>query len=478
MRYIKNILAILVTTLTLVACEKDSKHGNKEEKEFIVAFKEQSFSYSDIVETQDVEIAFSEIALADGIIEIKVTPIKASYNVDFKTLPETTNTILNIPFKKGDVKATFVFKNLIYPYDRTDKTVQFNIEKVKHGDRTTKIQGNDVMVVSFDTAIGGILGPNIGGPAQPNQVYVDLGGKAMYPVTRDSWDLAFYSGNEFRVKLNGSIYMAAGQLSKTDIDQVVESDVADLKNLVKIGTFDPENIAYIDFPSGELNKTALKEVAISETENKVYLLNLGLEPGKGNVPAGSVEVTGKERGWKKIKVLRKNDGYLLQYANIGENKHQEVFIPKRTGYNFNFFSFNSNAVVEVEPSNKKWDLNFTVFTNTVDQNGDPKGSYGFSDFITTNRYSGVTAYKLTIPKEDKNYYKNFELKDVKHNLLQSDLRTIGGTWRDVANDKKLFKDVFYVIKDSKDNFYKMRVLSFMNEKGERGYPKFEYKLLR
>ncbi|MDR2224038.1 MAG: HmuY family protein [Flavobacteriaceae bacterium] len=478
MRYFRQISIVLLSVFFLVSCEKDSKNGNKEEKQFIVAFKEQSFSYGEIKDKQEIEVAFSEVALVDGSIEIKVVPVKATYNVDFKTIPETEQTVLTIPFKKGDTKTTFLFQNLIYPYDRTDKTIQFNIAKVNYSAQEVKIQGNDVMVVSFDTAIGGIMQPMIGGPAQPNQVYVDLGGKAMYPIRRDSWDLAFYSGNEFRVKLNGSVYMAAGQLNKTDIDKVSESDVADLKNLVKIGTFEADNIAYIDFPSGDLKRTAIKEISISDLDNKVYLLNLGFEPGKGNVQAGSVEVTGKERGWKKIRVLRQNDGYLLQYADIDSNQHKEVFIPKKPGFNFNFFSFNSNAIIDVEPSSNKWDLNFTVFTNTVDQNGDPKGSYGFSDFIVTNRYSGVVAYKLTIPKENKNYYKNFELKDIDQKLFDNDLRTIGGTWRDVANDKKLFNDVFYVIKDTKGNFYKMRVLNFMNEKGERGYPRFEYKLLR
>jgi len=478
MRYLLQITTTILSFLMLTSCEKDSKNGNSDVKEFIVAFEEQSISYGEIKVNKELNIIFSEPALVDGSIELKVTPINAKYDVDFNTTPKAKGSIVTIPFAKGNKNVSFVFNNLIYPYDRTDKTVQFDVIKVNYTAKEAKIQGYDIMVVSFDTAIGGVLMPPTGGPSQPKQVYIDLGGKAMYPVQRDSWDLAFYSGNDFRVKLNGSIYMAASSLSATDIDKVKESDVTGIKGQVQIGTFDPANVAFIDNPSGYLNETAIKEVKINDIDNKVYLVNLGFKPGSNDVAKGSVSVTGDARGWKKIRIIRQNNGYLLQYANLNESSHKEVFIDKNTSYNFTFFSFDSNKVVDVEPTSKKWDLNFTVFTNTVDQQGDPKGSYGYSDFIVNNRYAGVSAYKVVVPAKDKTMYKSFSLADVDMKALELDLRTIGGTWRDVANDKKLFNNVFYVIKDAKGNFYKMRVLSFMNEKGERGYPKFEYSLLR
>ncbi|AJA67760.1 HmuY family protein [Myroides odoratimimus] len=478
MRRLLHISIFIVSLFMMISCEKDSKNGNSDTRDFIVAYEEQSISYGEIVEKKELNVIFSEPAAEAGSIEMRVSEVNARYDVDYNTIPSAKAGILTIPFAKGDRKVNFVFNNLIYPYDRSDKTVQFDIVKVNYSIKEPKIQGYNVMVVSFDTAIGGLLMPAIGGPSQPKQVYVDLGGKAMYLVQRDSWDLAFYADKEFRVKLNGSIYMATSALSSTDIDKVRESDVTSLKTQVQIGTFDPANVAYIDAPTGELSATAIKEVKLNPDENKVYLVNLGFKPGASSVAAGSVNVTGDTRGWKKIRILRKDQGYLLQYADLNDSTHKEVFIEKNSSYNFVFFSFDTNKIVNVEPSKQKWDLNFTVFTNTVDQNGDPKGSYGYSDFIVNNRYAGVTAYKVTIPEKDKTMYKNFSLADVDKSALSLDLRTIGGTWRDVANDKKLFTNIFYVIKDSKGNYYKMRVLSFMNEKGERGYPRFEYSLLR
>lgn len=471
------ISILLLITCFFASCEKDSKNGNNESRDFIVAFAEQSISYLDIKSTKNISLIFSDVAVESGSVEIRVKAINAEYGVDFETLPAVSDEVLIIPFVKGDRGAEFTFKNIEFPWRRQDMTIQFQIERINYKGANSFIQGYDVMAISFDAALGGILSPAIGGPSQPFQVYVDLGGKATYPIKRDSWDLAFYSGKEDVVKINGAVYMAAGKLAFNDIDKVNEGHVSEMKKQVQIGTFDAANTAYIDHTSGSLDFTAINKVSDNDVENNVYLLNLGFLPGTGNVAPGSVNITGDERGWMKIRILKRNDGYLLQYANLSDLTHKEVVISKKEAFNFQFFSLKDLKVVNVEPSKKKWDLNFTVFTNTVDQNGTPKGSYGFSDFIVINRYAGVKAYKVDIPKGDKKFYKQFAKQDIVESNLSSDLTTIGGSWRDVANAKVLNRDVFYIIRDSKGNFYKMRMLGFMNEKGERGYPKFEYSLL-
>lgn len=474
------LVIALVALVFFSSCEKDSNNGNSDVRDFIVAFDDPSIPYREIETTRQVELVFSEMAQGEGSIEIQIIPSKAIYGVDFATVPAAANHKLIVPFSKGMKSTSFTFENLIFPYDRMDKTIQFNIEKVNYSEKTPKIQGYNVMMISFDTSLGGIMAPNVGGPTQPNQVYVDLGGKAMYEVKRNSWDLAFDSGNEFRVRLNGSVYMAAGTIKGVNtIDDVRDDNtIREMKNVVKIGTFDPANLEYIDDPSGDPSKTAIHAISDIDANNKVYLVNMGFDPGMDAVEPGSVLVTGKERGWKKVRILKREGGYLLQYADINDSMHKEVMIPKSPGFNFTFYSFNTNSIVQVEPSKAKWDLNFTVFTNKVDQAGDPKGSYGYSDFIVQNSYGGVKAYKVTIPAGDKNFYKAYNLQSVDESALSNDFTTIGGTWREVANAKVLYKNVFYVIKDAKGNYYKMRMLDFFNEKGDRGYPKFEYALLR
>lgn len=480
----KNILKVLLLVCVVIgvgSCQKDSTSGNNEQREFIVAFTEQSIPYGEITQATSIPLIFSHNALQDGSIEVRVTTQEAISGQDFTTIPSIDKSnLLIIPFAKGDNSAEFIFENLKVNDPNSDRAVTFTIEKINYSSAVPVIRGFSVLTISYNASLGGVLAPNVGGPNEKNQVYVDLADRAMYPVLRDSWDLAFFSdGPEFVVKLNGSIYMAAGVINVSSMDQVISDNM--LKSLqedIRIGTFDPYNIAYIDNPSGNLNQTAISPVDIVDRNNRVYLVNLGNEIGsdQGVIP-GSVNVAGPSRGWMKIRVLIREDAYLLQYSEPQEVVYKEVKIPKRAGFNFNFFSFNTQSIVNVEPSKDKWDLNFTVFTNTVDQNGAPMGSYGFSDFIVQNRYANVQAYMVRIPEGSKTFYKDFTLDQVDPTNFSYDLRIIGDTWRDVSVERVVYKDVFYVLKDSQGNYYKFRMLSFSDEKGNRGYPRFEYSLL-
>jgi len=317
---------ILVIAIVLGSCEKDSSHGNDEIRDFVVAFEDPSVAYKDIIEEREIKLLFSETTEASGTIEILVHATKATYDIDFSTKPKTVDNVLVVPFEKGTKETKFIFNNLIYPYDRTDKTIEFTIIKVNYQPKKAEIQGYNIMMISFDTALGGVLAPNVGGPTQPNQVYVDLGGRAMYAVKRNSWDLAFFSDDNFRVKINGSLYMAAGKINGvTSIDDVRDNAVIQtMKQEVKIGTFDPANLAYIDDPSGNPNETAIAEIKKEDSQNPVYLLNMGYDPGTGDVPTGSVLVAGEERGWKKIRILKRDEDYLLQYADINDTTHKEI----------------------------------------------------------------------------------------------------------------------------------------------------------
>ena len=137
-----------------------------------------------------------------------------------------------------------------------------------------------------------------------------------------------------------------------------------------------------------------------------------------------------------------------------------------------FFSFNTNSVVNVEPEDDKWDLNFTVFTNIIDG----AGSYGFSDGVLHNRKGGVTAYSVTT---DQYAYEDFNASNVINNNFKLDQRAIGASWRDVMNeDKVLVDNIFYIIKDSNGNIYKLKFTALLNNNGERGFPEFKYEILQ
>lgn len=472
MKKVHYIGFVILMSILWISCEKDSKSGNEYQKYFVAAFAEESASYSQISDEYRIEILYSEVALEDGTLVVKVNEKNAKEGIDYTTIPAMVNREIRIPIKRGSKGTEVLFKNLIYPFDRDDKTVQFEIVAVDYP-KPSSIQGYSVVMVSFDASLGGVIAPNIGGSREQNQVYVELSSKNTTEIQRDVWDLAFYSGDDNRVKLNGSIYMAAAILNFTNIDLVKKSDVSNLEKDVAIGTFDPTNVKYIDHPSGELAQTAIVEVSENDEENKVYLVNLGFDIPVEEPFVGSVNVSGKSRGWKKIRILKRDNDYLLQYADVNASTHKEVLITKNNAYNFQFFSFNTEEVLKIEPAKSKWDLNFTVFTNINEA-----GSYGYSDFISNNRYGGVKAYLIDTNQNSSKSYDQFSVKDIDESLFDFDLRTIGSSWREVADGKKLFNNIYYIIKDAKGNYYKMRMLTFLNEKGERGYPKFEYKLIK
>jgi hypothetical protein len=324
---------------------------------------------------------------------------------------------------------------------------------------------------------GAVISPEVGGPNEPNQVYVDLSTNTTAVVKRDSWDLGFYSDTGFRVVLNGSVYMAAGQLSETDIDAVSSSssEVQELQPKVAVGTFDAENIAYVDAPIGTITNTAIAEISDIDANNNVYLLNLGYEVGTEIPATGSVDISDDSRGWKKIRVLKNGDNYVLQYADLDATTHKEVTISKNVANNFTFFSFNTESEVVVAPEKKKWDLNFTVFTNEITG----YGSYGYSDYVVNNTKAEAKVYMIDTDV-DAYTYESFSLVDVDNSIFTNDQRSIGSSWRNGGGPgslPSLKENVFYIVNDTDGNLYKLKFLAFTNADGERGHPEFIYSLL-
>ena len=325
---------------------------------------------------------------------------------------------------------------------------------------------------------GAEVSPEIGGPNEQNQVYIDLSTDTATAIQRDSWDLGFYSGSDFRVAINGSIYMATAQLTATDIDAVNSSstEVQDLQPQVAVGTFDEANLEFIDAPYGQITETAIDTVSDTDANNYVYLVNLGFEVGTETPSNGSVAVSGDSRGWKKIRVTKSGNDYVLQYADLDATTHNEVTISKNADYNFTFFSFNTESEVSVEPLKTEWDLNFTVFTNEITG----FGAYGYSDYIVNNIKSNATAYMIDTELNTFTY-ENFTLGDVIDTNFTNDQRSIGSSWRNGGGPgalPSLKENVFYIVNDTDGNLYKLKFLAMASESGERGHPQFVYSLLQ
>lgn len=329
---------------------------------------------------------------------------------------------------------------------------------------------------------GVIVQPNIGGPNEPNQAFVDLGTGETVAVERTAWDLGFYSGSDFRVVLNGSLKMAAKQLETTNIDEVLQPDAS-----VSVAFSTPASLGYVDNPTGQMTGsngegTAIAEISANDAENKVYLVNMGYGLSTTEPAVGSANVDGPSRGWMKIRILRSGNDYKLLYAGIDETTHKEAIISKDEAYNFTFFSMVNDKEVMAEPKKDKWDMVFTTFTNYYPYNG-IEVLYPFADYTLLNTRGGTRAYEIVT--EDINggeaAYTAFKGDEINESLFEAsatDHRFV--SWRTEAGPSTTMAvktDRFFVIKDAEGNYYKLLFRALKNEAGERGYPVFEYKAL-
>ncbi len=462
---------LLVLLLIISSCSNDDEPVLQD---FVVAFENPSISLSSLDSEKDVIVTFSRTATENGTIEVKYTATNADYGTgnDFTTLPEANSSgiiILNV--NNGDANVKFKFNKLINPIEGSNSSVNFEITKVNL--TLGMIQGNTNVQVSFtETAsLGASLFPETGGHNQPNQVYIDLSSQSSTIVKRDTWDFGFYSGDDFRVVLNSSIFITVRELDVTDIDAVTEASVAGLQDAMSISQAGSD--IFVDDISGDIMQTAIKEISVTENDNKVYLVNAGFQVGTETPNIGSVAINGDHRGWKKIRITREGADYKLLYANLEDTTHEEAIISKKADYNFNFFSLNTEMTVDVEPEADKWDLNFTTFTNVIDFGSGP-GAYGFSDFLVHNRKGGVTAYRVSTGDFT---YEAFTKADVLDNEFSENQTTIGSSWRSVFTGS-VRTDRFYILKDTDGNVYKLKFTALVNANGVRGHPQFEYTLLQ
>ncbi|MBQ0152719.1 MAG: HmuY family protein [Chryseobacterium sp.] len=326
---------------------------------------------------------------------------------------------------------------------------------------------------------------DVAGPKQPHQVWIDISSGSIKTTHREDWDLGFYNGDQFRVVLNSSLMMAVGKIENTiNIDAVNSQTVAALKPLVHVGNF-TDNSKYIDHPDGNITFQTSGISAISPVDemNPVYLLNMGFKTSaETNLVAGGVYTIGEERGWKKIRILQHPNGYKIQYADLDEATHKEFIITKDAEFNYQFFSILKNNYANIQPKKDSWDICYTVFTNlTTNPSNNLPTSYIYPDFVTHNILGGVGVYEVTTAVGQGNSeYNNFKISDVESSkFVTTDQRTIGSNWRTTtgANGAEVFKNKFYILKNSKGIYYKLIFQRLKNNDGMRGYPQFEYQPL-
>lgn len=475
----KKLLFLSIALLSLVSCSSDD---NNTVEANAVSFTQASLNLANA--TTPIELKFAVPTTDVGTLTLSFTETAVVNGTDFTTLPVATSAkTVVIPFEKGVSSVSFTFNKLKEAIEGEVKNVVFTISS---STINTVVGLNKSIQVNFNqtASLGSILAATVGGPNQPNQLYLDLSSGTSKSVNRAAWDFGFYSGTDFRVIINGSVKMAVKKLETADITlpQEIDANVT-----VGAGSTLASN-GYVDNPTGVLTGagagvgTAIAEISATDADNKVYLVNMGALVGTAVPEKGNVIVDGESRGWKKVRILRSGNGYKIQYADLASTTFTEKTISKDAALNFTFFSLASGNTVSVEPEKDKWDLNFTVFTNYLNMGPSGEVTYGYSDFIATNSKGGAKVYQVLVSAGGS--YADFTKANVVEDsfkVSETDQRIIGANWRNGGSQTTLPSirtDRFYVVKDAAGNYYKVKFLTMLNEASERGNVTLEYAILK
>lgn len=403
---------------------------------------------------------------ADIPVVINVSELGVVYGTDYTTVPAAVGGKILLTVPSGNNEASFTITKVPGVLFDGDEKLVFDIYS---SGSPLLIGVTKQLTLSFAELVSSSssLTINGGGVLFPNKAFIDLSANRGTAVNRSSWDLGFYTGSDdFRVILNSSSAMMAKQISKNDLATVTAADTVGFGAEVAFSQFAPTTISlpYIDYPNGDLTRTAIAAISANATDNKVYIVNRGFAPGN---PAPA-------RGWKKIRIIRNaSGGYTLQHADIAATTFTSVEIAKDEAYFFKYISFESGAV-NVEPQKKKWDFAWTYFSN-ITNFGAGEVPYLFQDVILLNRNVQV-AKVMTATKA----FADFGEADIAAQTFLTTQNAIAADWRSgggPTSSPAVRTDRYYIIKDGDNNYYKVRFTA-LTQNGERGYPAFESVLVK
>ncbi|RYY37614.1 MAG: hypothetical protein EOP46_01985 [Sphingobacteriaceae bacterium] len=457
----KLVYYFLGLALLVSACKKNDELTLPDN---LVNFSVKTLGLGAEDDEAEVTLQLGRTAETEVKVELELLPGGVTYGTHFTTEPAAVNNKLTLTIPAGSTSAKFKVIKADGILLNGDETINFTLKTVSGGSQVV-LGGDTELKLSFSSIVSEgaelTLQGGEGASAAVNSVYVDLSANQQSSVVRKSWDLGFFSGADFRVRINNTTAASAVMVDKTDINAVTAADV-DLDALALgfgFGTLD-----VVDDTQGDLTKTVIGEVSATEGNNKVYVINR-VATGAAGVPADLI----------KVRILRNGNDYTLQYAKLEETTFKTLTVQKSATANFTFVSFDTDGVVTVEPAKDRWDFvwGYSVyFTNF----GTGLVPYAFSDLVFANHLGDVeTAEVLTSTVS----YDAFAEANLSAVTLTKNRNTIGSGWRATTGAVGVKADRFYVIKDAAGNVYKLKFISFTTQDGGvRGYPKLQYALVK
>lgn len=279
------------------------------------------------------------------------------------------------------------------------------------------------------------------GESYSKTVYYNLNEGVVATHDLDAWDIAFeLQGFTAAIRSNGG----AGTL-------VYAVDGA---------SFD--DFATIDTTGMSASWTPLYN---PETTWQSGAFNMGADPNTGNFGWGEYNFTTHTVEGKTVYVIVRPDGitrkfmveslrggvFYIRYASIDNTIDEELEIDKNDFFdkNFAYLSFKTDEVLDLEPVNYGWHLQFTKYIGFVGDNGDvPYGVTGVrSNYgLWTAQMNGVDP--MTVDSKDAQY--------------DSLINVIGHDWKyyDFNEGWVVLDDVVYFVQLGGVNLYRIYFTGF------------------
>lgn len=460
-----SLVLCVVLTGWISACSDD----DPELPDNLVAFETATAGLADDEDEIVIHLKTDRAISSATTLQITLTPDGVVYGEDFTTDPAATGNTLSVTVPANTTAASFTVVRTTTRFLEGTESVAFEISNVGTTGlvlgttKTITLSFSSIVSEGSELTLQGLAGEEAGASAA-NSVFVNFKSNTQNPVLRTSWDLGFYSGDQFRVILNNTRGSSAVQIDETNLNAVTVEDVNTTALTIQAG-----NGAYfsvIDDVYGDINNTVIAGVSETADNNKVYLIS----PNFGTAVAENVF---------KVRILRNgNGGYTLQYAKVTESAFRTLDVPKNENANFTHVSFGTGdiptaSVVSVEP--KSWDIQWG-WSIYYGGSGESTYPYGFSDVVFINHLGGVKAAQVLTSTVT---YDAYSEANIAATTFLAERNVIGSTWRATTGTIGVFSDRFYVIQDAAGNVYKLKFISFHpNEGGTRGKPVIKYNLVK
>lgn len=450
-------MLLAVLALSFTGCKKDDPPLAPNQVNFEA--REQGLA----AETAEAEVKISLSRAAETAMNLSIDllPTGVTYGTEFTTTPAAVSNQLSLTIAAGSNSTSFKVIKKTGVFFSGAESISFVIKGVP----ATAIAGDmDTAAIKFGAIVSTGSQLTLQGKTTAsnyaNTVYVDLSNNQPTPVDRKIWNLGFYNGSTFRVIINQAYQSTILALTKSDIATVNFADTVGVR--LDHNIEDPKTASLVDYWDGDLTKTAVKEVSVTDADNKIYLL--------------SFEGAKKQEEYYKIKFSRNGTGYKVQYAKIGETAIKTLEVPKGSSANFEFASLETNNLVSVEPKKQNWDIMWGYGT----YNSGLGSPYWFQDLVLINNTGGAKSAEVL---ETQFSYDAFAETNIGSVTFSTARDAIGSKWRQGAGPSgpgTIKRDRYYVIQDPQGNVYKLKFISWGGggDAGERGRPVIEYKMVK